>query len=322
MLQRESTEPTMYKIYYKVDDNTNRELCKLLRKCNGSTTNIKIKVFESYEILPYEIFINKNLGDTVEEIERYTYLERFDSITFVFPNEYDGHLEITYKRNLDSDNGLYKRELVVHTMNPHFDLIAFFEKITGEKYIPEAIPQSPPAPEPARPVKIKLNDKYSSITIIPTRAPIDDHAYIERAYSYSKDGQTSSLTYTIHADHSEYEKLANTFVRLNYNYRYLLFSHSHKDYINYCSRYKEMGYTAPDVNIYAKPDVGCDDLFLERFQKSNSGGFDYIFEYRFRKKLEDNKIHLWDKWICALCARAYDFAFPIGEDGARVHHRE
>lgn len=312
--QRTSTGPTMYKIYYKVDDNTNRELCKLLRKCNGSTTNIKIEVFESYEIS-----INRSLGDTVEEIECYTYLERFDSITFVFPNVNDGHLEITYEREFDSDNGRYKRELVVHTMNPHFDLIAFFEKITGEKYIPEALPQLPPAPEPARPVKINLKDNGSTIT--PTRAPIDDHAYIERAYSYSKDGQTSSLTYTIHADHSEYEKLANTFVLF---YRYLSERPAiHVDgYEDFCSRYTHLGYTAPDVNIYAKPDVGCYDFFSERFQKSNSGGFDYIFEYSFRKKLEDNKIHLWDKWICALCARAYDFTFPIGEDDARVHHRE
>lgn len=298
MFKIEDVQNPKLKIHYQVHSNTNAELCKWLRKCDASTLRISTpSLYNKRNGYSNDGYHKK----TLDEVEHYTYLEHFDELSVTFGSS--DYPEITYKRKYTPDKWYLGSELTVITRDPDFDLGTFFEEQTGEKYIPEPIPESAIAPTTETPVKFKFDSKYDDDFAAPyvSHAQLDDHAYIKRTYWESKE--TSSLKYAFHADHIEYEKLANI-----YN-DFLLF----KPYPRYHSYFSGEDYRLFDNIVVEEEHHPCKQL------KPNEYYFDFM--WGFFRHLRKDEVKRFDEWLCDYFEWAYEFAFPMTEIGAHVHHR-
>lgn len=135
---------------------------------------------------------------------------------------------------------------------------------------------------------------------------VDNHAYIKRTYLESD--QTTSLKYALHADHIEYEKLANIF-----NDFLLVKPYPRYHDVSYHSYSPRENYRSFDDIIVEKEHHPCKQL------EPNEYYFD--FTWSFSRHLRKDEVKRFDEWLCEYFENAYEFAFPMTEIGAHVHHR-
>lgn len=294
------------KIHYPVHSNTNAELCKWLRKCDASAMQITASSLYNKRNGYHTKIKDEYRYGTLDEVEHYTYLEHFDELSVKFGKfDRSDYLEITYKREYDIDNWYLGSVFTVTTRDPDFDLGTFFEKQTGEKYIPEPIPESAIAPTTENPVKFKFDSKFDDSFAAPyvSHAQLDNHAYIKRTYLES--GQTSSLKYAFHADHIEYEKLANIF----------------NDFCPLYLRYHDLSYNSYYFGNYRS----FGDIIVEKkhhpCKQLEPNEYYFDFTWSFSRHLSKDEVQKFDEWLCEYFEYAYEFAFPMTEIGAHVHHR-